>query len=64
MDSNSWIFVVLKVLAIIVLPMYFCSFSVKYIMKYVIEERKSGMPYFLYLSLLLSTTILNNKTVP
>ena len=37
---------------------------VKCIMKYVIEERKSGMPYFLYLSLLLSTTILNNKTVP
>ena len=55
---------VLKVLAIIVLPMYFSSFWVKYIMKYVIEERKSGMPYFLYLSLLLSTTILNNKTVP
>ena len=65
MDCISWIFAAFNegtVLAIIVLPMHFSRrlFWVKYIVRHVIEACKSGMACFSCLSLLLSTTVLND----
>ena len=59
MNRISRIFVAFNVVIVLLMHLSW-FFRVKYIVRRIIEARKSGTPCFLCLSLLLSTTILND----